>query len=87
MANIKSAKKRIMVTKRNRQRNLFYKNKVKKLIKEAKQAIEQGTENASELVRLAIKWLDKAALKNVIKKNTASRRKSRIMKAVNKKKK
>lgn len=81
MANIKSAKKRIKVTARNRKRNLIYKNKIKKLIRESRKALEKGAENAGELVKQAVKWLDKAASKNIIKKNTASRRKSRLMKS------
>ena len=87
MANIKSAKKRIKVAARNRKNNLTYKIKVKKLMKDARKALIKGKENADDLINQAIKWLDKAASKNVIKKNTASRRKSRLMKAANKAKK
>ena len=79
MANIKSAIKRIRVSKRNHRYNLFYKNKIKKLIKEAKSAIREKKENASQLIRNAVKWIDKAASKDVIKKNNASRKKSRLM--------
>lgn len=79
MANLKSAKKRIKTSARNRQRNLFYKNKVKRLMKEAIKAITGKKENALELVKTAQKWIDKAALKKVYKKNNAARKKSRLM--------
>lgn len=76
MANIKSAKKRIRVSERNRKRNLVYKNKVKKLIKAARSA----KSDQAQKVREAIKWIDKAASKNVIHRNKASRQKSRLAK-------
>ena len=76
MANIKSAKKRIRVSERNRKRNLVYKNKVKKLIKAARSAKSDQAKKVSE----AVKWIDKAAKKKIIHKNKASRWKSRLMK-------
>ncbi|OGC04905.1 30S ribosomal protein S20 [candidate division WOR-1 bacterium RIFOXYA12_FULL_43_27] len=79
MANIKSAKKRIKTSARNRQLNLFYKNKVKRLMKEAIKAISEKKENVLELVKTAQKWIDKAAIKKVYKKNNAARKKSRLM--------
>ncbi|MFC1495951.1 30S ribosomal protein S20 [Candidatus Margulisiibacteriota bacterium] len=84
MANIKSAKKRIQIEKRNRKRNSIYKNRVKKLVKNAKVAIKKGSEDKKEQVRQAIKWIDKAALKGIIKKSAGARKKSRLMKLLNK---
>lgn len=87
MANIKSAVKRIKIAARNRKRNLSYKNKVKNLIKQARQAISSKKENIVELVNQAVKWLDKAVSAGVIPKNTSSRKKSRLMKLAAKLKK
>lgn len=85
MANIKSAKKRILVTERNRKRNLVYKNKLKRLMKEAKKALKDGKADVKEIVSLAIQAIDKAVKKNVIKQNNGSRKKSHLMKALAKK--
>ncbi len=85
MANIKSAKKRILVTERNRKRNLVYKNNLKRLVKAATKALKEGSSDAKKAVSLAVQAIDKAAKKNVIKKNNASRKKSRLMKALAKK--
>jgi small subunit ribosomal protein S20 len=82
MANIKSAEKR------NRQRiNLEARNRVvrgsaRTAIKKARIAIAAGDPNAPELVRLAERALDKAATKGVLHSNNASRRKSRLYKAL-----
>ncbi len=76
MANIKSAIKRIRTTKRNRAQNLTYLDKIKKAIKAAVKS-----KSAAD-AKIAIKWLDKAAAKNVIHKNQASRKKSRLMKLI-----
>ena len=84
MANIKSAVKRIRIAQRNRKHNLFYKNKIKKLIRDFRASIVAKKENAAELLNSAVKWLDKAASKNIIKKQTASRKKSRLMKLLDK---
>lgn len=74
MANIKSAIKRIKITKRNRARNLVYKNAIKKSVKEALKT------KSAEAVRAAVKTIDKAASKNIISKKAASRKKSKLMK-------
>lgn len=76
MANIKSAIKRIRTSKRDRLVNLSYKGKIKKAIKAALAS------KKAEDVRVAIKWLDKAASKNVVHKNLASRKKSKLMKLI-----
>ena len=76
MANIKSAIKRIRIAKRNRLKNLGYKDKIKKALK---LALKLKTADA---VKAAIKIIDKAAGKNIVSRNMASRRKSRLMKLV-----
>ena len=85
MAITKSAKKAIRQSEKRRELNLMYKNKIKTLIKKAKTLATQN--NAKEAVALLpdiYSILDKAAKKGVIKKNNASRRKSRLTKLFSK---
>ena len=80
----KSAKKALRQNIRRRKRNLIYKNKIKDLIKKVKILVgAKKTKEAKELLPQIYKALDKSAKKGIIKKNTASRRKSRITKMVN----
>lgn len=75
MAITKSAKKAWRQSLRRKARNLKIKERLKKLLKEAK------TSSASFLPQV-YKALDKAAKIGLIKKNTAARKKSRIAKAL-----
>ncbi|MBD3363417.1 30S ribosomal protein S20 [Candidatus Dojkabacteria bacterium] len=85
MANTKSAKKAIRSSARKKSVNDKLRDRYKKARKEVREAIEEGDkEKASELLPNAMKQIDKAAKKNVLHKNTASRYKSRLSKAVNK---
>ncbi len=79
MANTKSAQKRIRSNERKRLRNQMYRNRVKTLIKKAEQSVFAGTPS-EEALREACRTLDKAAVKGVIHKNNAARRKSRLVK-------
>ena len=80
----KSAKKALRQNIKRKKRNLIYKKKMKGLIKEAKElALEKKTEEAKKLLPQIYKALDKAAKTGIIKKNTASRKKSRITKLLN----
>ena len=85
MANIKSAKKRILVSQRNADRNKSIRSGVKTAVKKVHAAIESGDQAAAkqELVN-ASSIIDKACTKGVYHKNTASRKVSRLSKAVNK---
>lgn len=86
MAITKSAKKAIRQNKRRKAHNLVYLNKIKSLIKEARSFVLQKKINeAKELLPKIYQILDKAAKVGVIKKNAASRKKSRITKLVSKK--
>ena len=79
----KSAKKAVRQNERRRIRNLGQKRKLKSLLKEVKTLISQKKiEEAKKLLPQVYKFLDKAAKRNLIKKNTASRKKSRISKAI-----
>lgn len=84
MANIKSAKKRILVNRTKADRNKAIKSGVKTAIKKVYAVIESGDKDAAkaELVA-ATKTIEMAASKGVYHKNNAARKVSRISKAVN----
>ena len=85
MANIKSAKKRILVINKKTMRNKMIKSGVKTAIKKVLAAIEAGDKAAAQAALVsATKTIDMAASKGVYHKNNASRKKSRLAKAVNK---
>lgn len=85
MANIKSAKKRILVAAKRQARNKHVKSYTKTAIKKFTLAANAGDkENLQELYLSAVSAVDKAATKGVIHKNTASRKKSQLMKLANK---
>lgn len=78
----KSAKKALRQNVRRKARNLIYKRKIKELIKEARKLVlEKKLEEAAKMLPQIYKALDKAVKKGVLKKNTASRKKSRLTKA------
>jgi small subunit ribosomal protein S20 len=81
MANIKSQKKRILTNAKRHERNKAVKAEMRTRTKRATETI--GTDDNDEAVRAAIKRIDSAAAKGVIHKNTAARKKSRLMKKVN----
>jgi len=81
----KSAKKSIRKDKKRTKINIQRKNKVKDLVKEVRVLISQNKKaEAKKLLSQIYKTLDKTAKTGLIKKNNASRRKSRITKAINK---
>ena len=81
MANIKSAKKRILVTEKRTARNKSIKSAVKTSIKKVEAAIAAKDKAAAEE---AIGQINRAATKGVYHKNTAARKVSRLTLAVNK---
>ena len=85
MANIKSAKKRILVNQSKALRNKMIKSRVKTAVKKVDVAIAAGNKElaGTELLN-AIGEINKAASKGVYHKNTASREISRMTLAVNK---
>ena len=83
MANIKSQIKRNRQNEKRRVRNKAVRSELKTRTRQALVSAEQGAEHAGEAARLAMKRLDKAAAGNVIHKNAASRRKSRLMRRLN----
>lgn len=85
MANIKSAKKRILVNRTKAARNKSIKSATKTAIKKVYAAIEAKDREAAKAALLAAtSAIDKAARKGVYHKNTASRKVSRLNLAVNK---
>ena len=85
MANIKSAKKRILVNQTKAERNKAIKSSVKTAVKKVNAAIEAGDKAAASAALLnATSTIDKATSKGVYHKNTASRKVSRLAAAVNK---
>lgn len=85
MANIKSAKKRILVNRTKADRNKAIKSGVKTAIKKVYTAIEaKDAEAAKEALRNATVVIDKATTKGIYHKNNAARKVSRLTKAVNK---
>ena len=84
MANINSAKKRILVNETKAARNKAIRSKVKTAIKKVAAAVAAGDKAAAQAALVAaISEIDKACTKGVYHKNTASRKVSRLSKAVN----
>jgi len=84
MANIKSAKKRVLVAEMRRQRNMVVKSRMKTQLKKFSAAIAGGNqEAAAEQLRTSVSVLDKTAAKGVIHKNAAARRKANLYRAYN----
>lgn len=85
MANIKSAKKRILVNRTKADRNKAIKSGVKTSVKKVTAAIAANDKEAANAALVAATaTIDKAAKKGVLHKNTASRKVSRLAQAVNK---
>ena len=80
--NIKSAKKRVLVSASKTARNKAVKSNLKTTIKKAEAAIAEGG-NSQEAIRLAIKRIDQAQAKGILHKNTAARRKSKLVRKLN----
>ena len=83
MANIKSAKKRILVNETKAARNNAIKSKVKTAVKKVEAAVAaKDAETAKTALRAAIVEISKAGTKGVYHKKTVSRKISRLSKAV-----
>jgi len=84
LANIKSAKKRILVNQAKTEENKRLKTNLKTVLKKAEVAIETNAADKDEAVKLAVKKIDQACAKGILKKNTASRKKSKLALHANK---
>ncbi len=76
MANIKSAKKRVLVQAKKAAQNKAVKTNLKTVLKQTNAAIEAGADNKEEMVKLAMKKIDQACAKGILHKNAAARKKS-----------
>lgn len=84
MAHSASAKKRVVIAERNRERNQAIKSRVKTMTKKVLVAIDNNDAAvANTALSVAYKELDKAVTKGVLKANTASRKKARLAAKVN----
>lgn len=84
MANIKSAKKRILVNETKAARNKAIKSKVKTSVKKVDAAVAAADkELASACLLNAISDINKATSKGIYHKNTSARKVSRLTKSVN----
>lgn len=94
MPNIRSAKKSLRQDVKKHKSNLRTKNKMKKVIKDLNELVdkleksagkiaESDTKKIQECLASVYKTVDKAVKKGVVKKNTASRKKSKLAKKIN----
>lgn len=84
MANIKSAKKRILVSNKRYEKNKAIRSQVKTAMKKVHAAVDAGDkEAANKALTSAISTIDKACTKGVYHKNNAARKVSHLTKAVN----
>ena len=85
MANTKAAKRALRKSLKRRIFNLRRKRAMKSAIKQFKKLIEnKSLEEAKKMIPQVYKAIDKASKTGVIKKNTAARKKSRLLKLLNK---
>ena len=82
MPNIKSAKKRVITSESRAKRNASQRSALRTAVKKARVAIASDSENKEDAVKAASIKLDKAAAKGLVHKNTAARKKSRLVKAM-----
>ena len=83
MPNIKSAKKRVVVTEKKAALNKAFNTSLKTTVKKFDKALEEGDKTAIAAAhREAVRKIDSAASKGYVHKNTAARRKSRMAKKV-----
>lgn len=83
MANNKSAKKRVLQTAVRTERNRYYKTKIKNITRAVKEAAAEGNKEAAmEAFKVANKEFHKFVSKGILKKETASRKVSRLNKLV-----
>jgi small subunit ribosomal protein S20 len=84
MANHKSSIKRIRQTIVRAERNRFYRTRLKNIVKDVRTAVEAGNkEEATTAMGVANKQIQKFVSKGILKRETASRKISRLHKSVN----
>lgn len=84
MPNIKSAKKRVLISEANYMRNKSYRSALKTALKKADTALEANAEDKAVCVKAAVKKIDEAVTKGILHKNNAARKKSSLVIRLNK---
>jgi small subunit ribosomal protein S20 len=83
MPNIQQQKKRVRTAAKERVENLRYRSTVKTLAKRLQAAVESGDKNRVDAEhRELVRWLDRAAAKGALHRNTAARRKAQAARLV-----
>lgn len=84
MANTSSVEKRMRQSRKAYARNVAAKSAIKSVVKSTRQSIERGdVEEARAGLLKAVSIIDRAAVRGIIHKNTAARRKSRLARRLN----
>ena len=85
MPNIKSAKKRVIITETKTLQNKMFKSAYKTAVKKYQAAVAAGNaDEAMTLYKTVVKKVDQAAAKGIIHKNEAARKKSQFTLMLNK---
>ncbi|HRW34506.1 MAG TPA: 30S ribosomal protein S20 [Thermotogota bacterium] len=85
MPQHKSAMRRVKRSQKEKMQNKIYRSKFKNLTKKINRALEEGNvETANEMLPKAFSAIDRAAKIGTIHKNQAARRKSRLVKRIDK---
>ena len=83
MPNIKQQEKRVRSAARQRLENLRYRSTAKTLAKRLEAAVQAGDKNRVEQEhRELVRWLDRAAARGALHRNTAARRKAQAARLV-----
>jgi small subunit ribosomal protein S20 len=84
MPNLKASIKDVKKTAKRKESNLRFKNAMKKVVRETKDAVagKADKKNLEELLKKAYKSIDKNVKKKTIHKNNAARKKSKLAKLV-----
>lgn len=83
MAYHPSADKRNRQNQKKRVRNAALRARMRTAVRKARQAIVDKTKDKDELVKVAVQEIYRAASKNVVPTNAASRSVARLMRAAN----
>jgi small subunit ribosomal protein S20 len=83
VANLRSALRDIKKSRKRAERNQSVRSAIKTFVKKTRAAITAGEETAAALVSETSALVDKAAKRNIIHKNAANRRKSRLARRLN----
>ena len=84
MPNIKSAKKRVLISKANYEKNKAYRSALRTAIKKADAAINAKSDDMAVAVKAAVKKIDQAASKGILHKNNAARKNLALVTRLNK---